>query len=236
MAGRRRSHRRAQRGGWRPRPLDPSGIGVRSLSSPASLDRSAGLHGHDGASPVGRVQRREVRRHHRAAGSGVHAHRAIQQPLARERAHRDRDVSLSRSRLRVAGPDERPWRQVTSRGSVRRRGTRLPDRRERAPRPRSRCWAVVHAGLPAAFSTLGMQRAGTTWMTGRSGPGGHGPRPHGHRPRVGPSRRQGQLQRVRRLTSSGGLHHSTGRPRPRAISIRWTSDVPSPISSTFASR
>ena len=30
--------------------------------------------------------------------------------------------------------------------------------------------------------------------------------------------------------------YSTGRPRPRAMSIRWISDVPSPISSTFASR
>ena len=30
--------------------------------------------------------------------------------------------------------------------------------------------------------------------------------------------------------------YSTGRPSPRAISIRWTSEVPSPISSTLASR
>ena len=30
--------------------------------------------------------------------------------------------------------------------------------------------------------------------------------------------------------------YSTGRPRPRAISIRCTSEVPSPISRTFASR
>ena len=30
--------------------------------------------------------------------------------------------------------------------------------------------------------------------------------------------------------------YSTGSPRPRAMSIRWTSEVPSPISSTFASR
>ena len=30
--------------------------------------------------------------------------------------------------------------------------------------------------------------------------------------------------------------YSTGRPRPRAISIRCTSEVPSPISSTLASR
>jgi hypothetical protein len=32
------------------------------------------------------------------------------------------------------------------------------------------------------------------------------------------------------------LSHSTGRPSPRAISIRCTSEVPSPISSTLASR
>ena len=41
--------------------------------------------------------------------------------------------------------------------------------------------------------------------------------------------------------TSGGrsrksTHYSTGRPSPRAISIRCTSEVPSPISSTFASR
>src|ERR1700685_2158791 len=30
--------------------------------------------------------------------------------------------------------------------------------------------------------------------------------------------------------------HSTSRPRPRAMTIRWTSEVPSPISSTLASR
>ena len=30
--------------------------------------------------------------------------------------------------------------------------------------------------------------------------------------------------------------HSTGRPRPRAMSIRWTSEVPSPISRILASR
>ena len=30
--------------------------------------------------------------------------------------------------------------------------------------------------------------------------------------------------------------HSTGRPSPRAMSIRWTSEVPSPISRTLASR
>ena len=30
--------------------------------------------------------------------------------------------------------------------------------------------------------------------------------------------------------------HSTGRPSPRAMSMRWTSEVPSPISRTFASR
>ena len=35
---------------------------------------------------------------------------------------------------------------------------------------------------------------------------------------------------------SRGPGYSTGRPRPRAISIRCTSEVPSPISSTLASR
>ena len=30
--------------------------------------------------------------------------------------------------------------------------------------------------------------------------------------------------------------YSTGRPRPRAMSIRWTSEVPSPISRILASR
>ena len=41
-----------------------------------------------------------------------------------------------------------------------------------------------------------------------------------------------------RIRAGGaGIHfYSTGRPSPRAISIRWTSEVPSPISSTFASR
>ena len=47
------------------------------------------------------------------------------------------------------------------------------------------------------------------------------------------------VRRRRRLSSRSlpsRRTHSTGRPRPRAISIRWTSEVPSPISSTLASR
>ena len=40
-----------------------------------------------------------------------------------------------------------------------------------------------------------------------------------------------------RVTRAGSCRaHSTGRPSPRAISIRCTSEVPSPISSTLASR
>jgi hypothetical protein len=37
-------------------------------------------------------------------------------------------------------------------------------------------------------------------------------------------------------TTAHTERYSTGNPRPRAISMRWTSEVPSPISSTFASR
>ena len=45
-----------------------------------------------------------------------------------------------------------------------------------------------------------------------------------------------RLAGLRRTPPRSRRDHSTGRPRPRAISIRCTSEVPSPISSTLASR
>ena len=128
--------------------------------------------------------------------------------------------------------------------------------------PRPVAMTIASSGRATAVFTTEHATGGgdgaTVWVASRPDGGlGHGPRQRqGHRPtggeqdkstqhgspgprcvrRVSPGLVARNTYGIESLPDDAVPAHSTGRPRPRAISIRCTSEVPSPISSTLASR